>query len=78
MIMTFIVMDAVGVVPAVNVSVPLPCAEQYIWLDAASVNDAGAGDTITMFPDVTPVTLTVALPFDQSDVLIVADVVVGV
>ena len=77
MIITFIVMDAVGVVVQVNVSVPDPCAVQYTFAADTSSNDAGAGAISTVLLDVTPVTLTVAESLLQSDVAIVAVVVDG-
>ena len=49
-------MDAVGVDLHVKVNVPLPCAEQYTPLLCQSAMDAGAGDTMTLFDAVTPVT----------------------
>ena len=75
--MTFIVMDAVGVVSQANVSVPDPCAVQYTLDADTSSKDAGAGDISTMLLDVTPVTLTVAELLFQSFVAIVAVVVDG-
>ena len=52
-------MFAVGVVPQVNVNVPLPCAEQNILAEAyASVSAlVPAGDTHTFAVAVIPVTV---------------------
>ena len=71
-------MSALGVVLAVNVSVPLPCAEQYTPLLFHVFMLAGTGVTITLFEDVTPVTdfVQVVVAFQFATVMLtVVDVI---
>ena len=59
--------DALGVDEQVNVSVPLPCAEQYTPLLCQSAMDAGAGVTTTLLDAVTLLTdLVQVVVADQS------------
>lgn len=65
------VTEAVGVVAQTNVSVPFPCAEQYISAVVYTALLSGANVTNTLLLAVTPVTLFVHVLLLQSDTAIV-------
>lgn len=67
-------MVLIGVVVQVNVRVPDPCAVHLISKSTQSEILDGAGEIMTVFDDVTPVALTVAVRFDQLDTGIVTDI----